>query len=86
MTTQMPIASPRTEFYERAFGGFHDQAVAEVRKETYGEDLDRTTGPPWMRCGSSRSGWSCPRSRICSTCAAAPAGRPCFSRETAVAV
>lgn len=39
MTTQMPIASPRTEFYERAFGGFHDQAVAEVRKETYGEDL-----------------------------------------------
>ncbi|CBJ39798.1 putative sam-dependent methyltransferase protein (plasmid) [Ralstonia solanacearum CMR15] len=39
MTTHTSIASPRTEFYERAFGGFHDQAVAEVRKETYGEDL-----------------------------------------------
>ena len=28
MTTQMPIASPRTEFYERAFGGFAGLALA----------------------------------------------------------
>ncbi len=39
MTTQSAPSNPRTGFYEQAFGRFSAEAVAEVRRETYGEDL-----------------------------------------------
>ncbi|MFD0710099.1 class I SAM-dependent methyltransferase [Photorhabdus akhurstii] len=39
MTMQTSSSSSGTGFYERAFGSFSAEAVSEVRKETYGEDL-----------------------------------------------
>ncbi|AYA40623.1 methyltransferase domain-containing protein [Xenorhabdus nematophila] len=46
MTTQTSPSSHSSGFYERAFGNFSAEAVSEVRKETYGEDLGQNNWSP----------------------------------------
>lgn len=46
MTVQTLPPAPEGSFYKRAFGDFTDQALSEIRRETYGEDLGQNNWSP----------------------------------------